>query len=300
MPGRSLAGVLVFIAVSFGLGYAIDFLVILPHAGDRLVFVLAAAARMYTPFAGAVAALACEGYGVREGLRSIGLRRGRAGVVAASAAVPLAAYGVAVLVSPLLGLRLRGPGEIVGLLLSGMEPPLPAPFLLALMLLQAVVAGSTLNALLALGEETGWRGYLLARLGSRLGFAWASVLVGLVWGLWHAPLVALMGYNYSGLTGLASLLAFLVFTVSGGLVLALLRALSGTVAAPAVTHGVVNAVAGLAYAAVEESPLLAPPAGLAASLGFLAVAAAIAVYAGRRGYRLALNGEPAEEPPEIY
>ncbi|ALL01836.1 CAAX amino terminal protease family protein [Pyrodictium delaneyi] len=301
MPARNLAGILVFIAVSFGFAYAIDFLVILPHAGDRVVFALAAASRMYTPLAGAVVALLYEGYRVREGLRSIGLRRGRAGVVAASVLVPLAAYGVAVLASLLLGLRLRSLGETMELLLGvGAELPLPAPLLLVLLLLQAIVVGTTVNALLALGEEAGWRGYLLARLSPWLGFTWASVLAGLVWGLWHAPLVVLIGYNYSGITGLTPLLAFLAFTVSGSLVLAMLRALSGTVIAPAVAHGVVNAVAGFAYAAVEGSPLIAPPAGLAASLGFLAVAAAVTLYARQRGYKLALDENPVDEPPEVY
>jgi hypothetical protein len=44
------------------------------------------------------------------------------------------------------------------------------------------------ESLLAIGEEYGWRGYLLPRL-LPLGEVRATLLIGLVWGLWHLPLV---------------------------------------------------------------------------------------------------------------
>src|SRR5579864_3473351 len=38
------------------------------------------------------------------------------------------------------------------------------------------------------GEEIGWRGYALPRLASRFGWAWASIVIGVVWAVWHLPL----------------------------------------------------------------------------------------------------------------
>jgi membrane protease YdiL (CAAX protease family) len=39
-----------------------------------------------------------------------------------------------------------------------------------------------------LGEEIGWRGWLLPTLQARLSPLLASLIIGLVWGLWHLPL----------------------------------------------------------------------------------------------------------------
>src|SRR5699024_8144281 len=60
---------------------------------------------------------------------------------------------------------------------------------------QSLIGGITVNAVLGFGEEIGWRGFLLREFRA-LGFWKASLLIGFIWGLWHAPLIIFAGHNY--------------------------------------------------------------------------------------------------------
>ena len=41
--------------------------------------------------------------------------------------------------------------------------------------------------LIALGEEYGWRGFLLPKLMSQFNLFYSSIILGLIWGFWHFP-----------------------------------------------------------------------------------------------------------------
>lgn len=118
---------------------------------------------------------------------------------------------------------------------------LPIGVLIALQLVQIPFAAMVPNGLLAFGEELGWRGYLLPRL-LPLG-QWPAVLImGAVWGLWHAP-VLLLGYNYPLHHRLAVLL-MVGFTMITGTLLGWLRLSTGSIWPSVVAHGAINASAG--------------------------------------------------------
>lgn len=87
---------------------------------------------------------------------------------------------------------------------------LPAAALMPLMALNTVVIGPFLGLLIAFGEEYGWRGFLQSQL-TRLGRIRGVFLLGLIWGVWHWPVIW-MGYNYPGQPMLGSL-AMVVFCV---------------------------------------------------------------------------------------
>jgi membrane protease YdiL (CAAX protease family) len=60
-------------------------------------------------------------------------------------------------------------------------------------LIQGLFAGITINAVAGFGEELGWRGFLLREF-DYMGFWKSSAIIGVIWGIWHAPLI-LQGHN---------------------------------------------------------------------------------------------------------
>ena len=96
-----------------------------------------------------------------------------------------------------------------------------------------------------LTEELGWRGWLQPQLMHQLmhlGFWPMCLITGAIWGLWHAPIIA-MGYNYPDL-GLWGPILMIVFCVLLTPYLAVMRELGG-IYAPSALHGSLNAVGGL-------------------------------------------------------
>ncbi len=82
-------------------------------------------------------------------------------------------------------------------------------------LIIGLVANLTFPIIMMLGEEYGWRPYLFQKL-LPLGFWKANIITGVIWGLWHAPII-LMGYNYGMYTWVGVLLFILVTTLLGTL-----------------------------------------------------------------------------------
>ncbi len=151
--------------------------------------------------------------------------------------------------------------------LSGL-PVHPAWFIL----LQAMIAGVTVNTLAAFGEEAGWRGLLLSEL-LPLGAWKSSLMIGAVWGLWHAPLV-LMGHNYPDHPGVGVLL-MVIFCVLLSPLLTLVTLRGNSVLAAAILHGTINGVAFLPIAMVEGGSDLAT--GLTGLPGIIVLLAVNAV-----------------------
>jgi len=88
-----------------------------------------------------------------------------------------------------------------------------------------------------LGEEFGWRGYALPNLQARLGWRAASLALGLVWGVWHLPLLLISDTVQAHMT----LGLFLLSAVAMSVLFAWFGLhTGGSVAAALVLHTAIN------------------------------------------------------------
>jgi membrane protease YdiL (CAAX protease family) len=90
---------------------------------------------------------------------------------------------------------------------------------------------------LAYGEEAGWRGYLPPRLQERWSALTATLLIGIVWFLWHVPLLFLPG-DQNGAMPSPLLAAFIL--ASAVLYTWLYNNTGGSVLAVTLLHGGFN------------------------------------------------------------
>lgn len=295
--GRRLG---VFLAVAMGWAALVGLALFLTRTALDSVVGIAALALLYMP-APFVAAVVAERGLVRRRFRLPARSLRQIAVFLLAPPVAIVAFALAYLAIALIGGDLLGLPGVGHLALTSEEvaraarsvlgpqavqaagPPPPGPVLLIASIWGAVLAGWTLNGLFAMGEEYGWRGFMWDALKAR-GPARANLIIGVVWGLWHAPLI-LQGYNYPGQAALG-VLAMVVFCTGMSFLLTALRELTGSVLPAAAAHGTFN---GLAAVLILVTPgadrVLGGPLGLISSAVLLAIGLVIGRLVERSGVR---------------
>lgn len=246
--------IVIFVAISFGLAWLFALPLWLGEGLESPAMMVVAVATMATP---TIAALIMVFFIDRPARRAhtLGLWplkpvRRLIGYSVLGIFVPIALVLVALPIGALFGVY---PADFVNF--SGFEQtllaqtgadgpsdlPIPTATLVAIQLIMMPLA-AIINLAPALGEELGWRGWLLPKL-MPLGAVPAILISGVIWGLWHSPLV-LLGYNYPDESGWVATLMMIGMCTIFGAIFGWLRLRSDSVWPAALAHAAFNGAGG--------------------------------------------------------
>lgn len=297
----------IFVAISFALAW----LVVMPlWFGDRLAdpwFPVVAVAMMATP---AIAALVVVFLVDRPAHRARALGvwplkplRRVIGYSLLGVFVPIALVLIALPVGALLGVYPADFADFSGFrqtitaqleAVGQSELPLPVDVLVIVQLAVLPLAAA-INLVPALGEELGWRGWLLPKL-LPLGAVPAILISGVIWGLWHAPLI-LLGYNYPGAPGWLGLTAMVGTCTVFGAIFGWLRIRSGSVWPAALAHAAFNGAAGTYLLfALAGSPIDTTQATVLGWSGWIVPVALVIVLLVTGRFGRPAGTEPTAQP----
>lgn len=141
----------------------------------------------------------------------------------------------------------------------------------------------------ALGEEVGWRGYMMPKLEELFGIRKAVLIGGLIWGIWHYPMIA-AGHNYgTGYWGApwSGFFTFTLMTIAFNAVMTFLIQKSGSIWPAVFLHAVNNgrgSILGLCFdgAKLTGFAAQAPAAGLIQEIPLLLLGVTAFLLLGRK------------------
>lgn len=100
-------------------------------------------------------------------------------------------------------------------------------------------------AFILIGEELGWRAFLYDKLEKLAGLHGSVIIGGIIWGLWHTPVLISMGLNFGKSAPgfpVTNILLMCVFCIFIGAMMQMLRKMTASVVAPIIAHAVIDTV----------------------------------------------------------
>lgn len=136
---------------------------------------------------------------------------------------------------------------------------------LGFLIVPQVLLAALITTPILFGEELGWRGFLQRRLFPEAPLL-SSLATGVIWGVWHYPLI-FRGYNYPDQPLLGAVL-FTVFTVLASYIFDWFYRRSGSIWCNSLAHAATNTVGSLAllWLAGMGGPIVASYGGVLALL----------------------------------
>ena len=155
--------ILLFITIAYSIAYAIDLMILFfIQTLKTTPAQLMVASRMFAPIISAIIATRAFKESIIESLKSYGMVLGRLKYISLALTIPFIIYLLSIAYSMIAGIMVYHPGvrllELQGILGYSIDPNM---YLLSIIVL-CIVAGPTINAFSALGEEVGWRSLLLS------------------------------------------------------------------------------------------------------------------------------------------
>ena len=248
--------VIKFVAITYGIAWALQipssiFLVNHPGNIGTMVFQAGLALCMFAPLLAA--------FFVRKNFRGMGWKpvfKGNIGwlIFSAYVMVPLTTIGGVLfyMIFPNLfdmsGSVLIAQGQQNGVdAMAQLEQQgLTYQTYLLISLGSGVLIAPFFNIITAIGEETGWRGYLYPELNKSFSRAKTWIIGGIIWAVFHFPAMLIGGYEYgNGYIGRPwlGLLVFTLFCITIGILEEIVYTRTKCIWYPALLHGSVNAIA---------------------------------------------------------
>ena len=173
--------------------------------------------------------------------------------------------------------------------------PLP-PAIFWTMQAVLVLVAPLLNIVTCFGEEWGWRGYLLPKVASRMKFLPTVLVTGLIWGVWHAPIIAAghnYGMDYPGYP-FVGIVAMCLLCVVLGTLFSYITLKTQSCWPAMLAHGMMNSTASIGVIFLADpmayDRFVGPvPTGIIGAAAYIVVAVWI-VWKMRKDERLTLNG----------
>lgn len=230
LTNKPIKKISTFLGITFAISCIFYFLIInaggLEAKGGLYVFLL-----MWTPgLAGIATQLIYE-----HSIKGLGWKPGPFKYLALAYIIPLIYCLVVYGITWLTGLG-QFPSSSFLKNLTGSYPGLSSPAAIAVYTLIMGTVGALVSLFSGLGEEIGWRGLLVPEMAKILPFWKVGLFSGLIWAVWHMPLIFFSNYNLPGIPTWYAALMFMIMVVGISFVFAWLRLRSGSLWTAAMLH----------------------------------------------------------------
>jgi len=154
-----------------------------------------------------------------------------------------------------------------------------SPLYLALSVGGLFLDGLVFMPFITLGEEIFWRGYLHEKM-KHLGMFKASFLIGIAWGIWHAPMI-FMGHNFPGYPFLGAFFMCLL-CITGSPLFFWFREQGKSILVPAVFHAMLNNFSFLGLILFKNPNPFFSGSGIGSLIGLSLLSAAVLLRENRK------------------